>query len=67
MTGRFGRGACVLVVDAAGREIARGLTNYSAEQIDKIKGLRTSRIAAALGHDQKLYDEVIHRNNMMLR
>ena len=63
--GRFGQGATVSVLDAAGREIARGLTNYSADQIEKIKGLKTARIAQVLG--DKPYDEVIHRNNMMLR
>ncbi len=62
--GKFAKGATIVVFDAAGNEVARGLTNYSAEQIDRIKGLRTSQIAAALG--DKPYDEIIHRNNMML-
>ena len=60
--GRFPKGATVAVVDSSGRQIARGLTNYSSEQIEKIKGLKTSQIARALG--DKPYDEVIHRNNM---
>ena len=62
--GRFPKGAIVAVVDAKGGSIARGLTNYSAEQIETIKGLKTSQIAAALG--DKPYDEVIHRNNMTM-
>ena len=62
--GKFDKGATVAVVDPGGRQIARGLTNYSAEQIDKIKGLKTGEIAKALG--DKRYDEVIHRNNMTL-
>ncbi len=64
VTGRFAKGATVLLVDASGRQLARGLTNYSAEQIDKIKGLKTAQIARVLG--EKPYDEVIHRNNMTL-
>ncbi|MHC4562182.1 MAG: glutamate 5-kinase [Planctomycetota bacterium] len=60
--GRFPKGAIVAVTDQNGRTIARGLTNYSAEQIAKIRGLKTSQIPAALG--DKPYDEVIHRNNM---
>jgi len=64
VTGRFGHGATVAIVDSAGRQLARGLTNYSAEQIDKIKGLKSSQIAKALG--DKPYDEVVHRNNMTL-
>ncbi|MGQ3685089.1 MAG: glutamate 5-kinase [Candidatus Loosdrechtia sp.] len=43
---------------------ARGLTNYSSEEIEKIKGCSTSAIAKVLGY--KLYDEVIHRDNMVL-
>jgi glutamate 5-kinase len=45
-------------------EFARGLTNYSLDDLVKIKGLKTDAIAAALGHCP--YDEVIHRDNMAL-
>ncbi len=62
--GRFAKGAVVVVVDPSDTEIARGLTNYSASQLQKIKGLRTSQVAAVLG--DKPYDEVIHRNNMTM-
>jgi len=65
VAGRFERGDMIAVFDAAGREIARGLTNYSSQQIDAIKGLKTSAIARQLG--EKPYDEVIHRNNMTVR
>jgi len=64
VAGAFGKGATVSVVAPDGEEIARGLTNYSAEQIDKIRGLKTSQIPRVLG--DKTYDEVIHRNNMMV-
>jgi len=64
VSGRFGKGATVAVFGPDGGEIARGLTNYSAEQIDRIKGLRSGQIAKALG--DKPYDEVIHRDNMTL-
>ena len=60
--GRFAKGANVVIVDEAGREIARGLTNYSSEQIQRIKGLRSSQIARVLG--ERPYDEIVHRNNM---
>ncbi|MFW6061565.1 MAG: glutamate 5-kinase, partial [Planctomycetota bacterium] len=62
--GRFDKGAPVTVVDADRRRIARGLTNYSAEQIDRIKGLRSNQIAQVLGEHP--YDEVIHRDNLAL-
>ena len=62
--GKFSKGAVVTVMDPRGKEIARGLTNYSSEQLQAIKGLKTNRIAAVLG--DKPYDEVVHRNNMTL-
>ncbi|MFQ5713692.1 MAG: glutamate 5-kinase [Candidatus Scalinduaceae bacterium] len=46
------------------KEIARGLINYSSEEVQKIKGLRTSFIRKTLG--SKPYDEIIHRDNMVL-
>lgn len=62
--GKFQKGATVTVLDEKGVEIARGLSNYSAEQLQAIRGLKTSRIAKILG--DKPYDEAIHRNNMTL-
>lgn len=47
-----------------GAIIARGLTNYSSEEIERIKGCSTSHIVKVLGY--KLYDEVIHRDNMVI-
>lgn len=69
LAGSFRAGATVAVVDPAGREIARGLTSYASDEIDKIKGLKTGQIARALdlAPGQKPDDEVIHRNNMTLR
>ncbi len=64
VSGNFKRGATVTILDHQGRQVARGLTNYSADQVDKIKGLKTTQIAKVLG--EKPYDEVVHRNNMML-
>ncbi len=65
VTGRFGKGDTVSIVDAAGREVARGMTNYDSDALGRIKGLKSHQIAQVLG--EKLYDEVVHRNNMTLR
>ncbi len=62
--GEFDKGATVSVIDSTGRQVARGLSNYSSAHIDAIKGLKTAQIAKALG--DKPYDEIIHRNNMTL-
>jgi len=60
--GDFGVGDPVTCVDANGASIAKGLVNYSSSDIDKIRGLKTSRIEQILGG--KPYDEIIHRDNM---
>jgi glutamate 5-kinase len=52
----------VTCADAAGSAIAKGLVNYSADDIRKIMGLKSSRIEQVLGY--KDYDEVIHRDNL---
>jgi glutamate 5-kinase len=44
--------------------IAKGLVNYRAEDVRRILGKKTSEIAAALG--QKEFDEIIHRDNLVL-
>jgi len=62
--GEFGKGDVVAIEDAQGNELARGLTNYSAADVRKIKGLRSHRIAETLGHCP--YEEVVHRDNMVL-
>ena len=62
MEGDFRKGDLVTLADQQGREIARGLSNYHAEDIDRIKGLRSDRITQVLGY--RPYDEVVHRDNM---
>jgi glutamate 5-kinase len=62
--GRFETGACVRCLDADGREFARGLVNFSSAELDKIKGLHSSKIEAALGY--KPADVVIHRDDLVL-
>ncbi|HNY73000.1 MAG TPA: glutamate 5-kinase [Syntrophales bacterium] len=60
--GDFHVGDPILCLDTAGKVLAKGLTNYGAEEIGKIMGLKTSKIQQVLGY--KDYDEVIHRDNM---
>src|SRR5262245_5589589 len=47
--GEFDSGDAVLCVDRAGSEFAKGLANYSAEAIGKIKGSKTTEIKRILG------------------
>jgi glutamate 5-kinase len=60
--GDFNVGDPIACVCADGTMVAKGLVNYSSNDIDKIKGLQTSRIEQVLG--SKPYDEIIHRDNM---
>ncbi len=62
--GAFGKGAAVQLVDPEGQPFAMGLTNYSARDINRIKGRQSQEIAQSLGH--KDYDEVIHRDNLVI-
>lgn len=62
--GSFGVGECVRCVDLKGREFARGLVNYSAQELNQIKGLHTSMIEKILGY--KAYDEIIHRDDLVI-
>ena len=62
--GAFSRGEIVACVDPDGREIARGMVNYDAEETRKIMGQPSARIAELLGYvDQP---ELIHRDNLVL-
>jgi len=60
--GKFQKGDVVSLCDPAGREFARGLSNYPIADLQRIRGLKSDRIAHVLGHCP--YEEVIHRDNM---
>jgi glutamate 5-kinase len=62
--GEFGKGDVVGLYNDRDQEIARGLTNYTAEEIRRIQGLKSDKIAQVLGH--RPYEEVIHRDNLAL-
>jgi len=62
--GRFSAGAPVRLLDTRGQVIGIGLSNYSANDLACIKGLKTCDIQQSLGY--KGYDEVVHRDNMVI-
>jgi len=62
--GDFRRGELVACVDPDGREVARGLVNYSADEARRIQGRPSSEINAILGYVDE--DELIHRDNLVL-
>jgi glutamate 5-kinase len=62
--GNFERGDTVGILDLKGREIARGLVNYTSADLGKICGKQSDLIEDILGFFYS--EEVIHRNNMVL-
>jgi len=62
--GSFDRGDSVSCIGPRGKEFARGLVNYSVEELEKIKGLRSSEIEGVLGY--KYSDEIIHRDDLVV-
>jgi glutamate 5-kinase len=64
VSGSFARGEVVSCVDEQGKEIARGLANYDAQETDRIKGQPSGRIREILGYLDE--EELIHRDNLVL-
>jgi glutamate 5-kinase len=62
--GEFGIGDAVHCLDQDGGKIAAGLINYSSNDVDQIKQHHSNDISDILG--VKDYDEVIHRDNLVL-
>jgi glutamate 5-kinase len=62
--GDFGKGDVVAICGPDNLEFARGLSNYSANEVRCIRGQKTEKIASILGY--RPYDEVVHRDNMIV-
>lgn len=62
--GCFERGALIFIKTADGDELGVGQTNYSADELCRIKGKRTDELAAIIG--PTISDEAVHRDNMLL-
>jgi glutamate 5-kinase len=64
VAGEFQRGAVVGCIDPGGREVARGLVNYSSEEARRIMGRSSREIEAVLGYVDE--PELINRDNLVL-
>ena len=62
--GDFGRGDVITCVDATGKPIARGMSNYASAEVKRIMRKPSSEIAAILGYVEEV--ELIHRDNLVL-
>lgn len=64
VNGSFGRGEIISIVDERGRELGRGLTRYTGDELRQIAGHHSDEIEAILGY---AYGPVaIHRNDLVL-
>ena len=64
VNGDFNRGDMVSCVDEQGQEVARGLSNYAAEEASRLCGHETHEIERILGY--KGDEELVHRDNMVI-
>jgi glutamate 5-kinase len=62
VNGTFGKGDVVSICDRDGIEFARGLTNYSSADAERIRGLGTEQIEQTIG--KVPYVEMVHRDNL---
>ena len=58
-------GSVISIIDEQGREVARGLSNFSSDELQKIRGLNSKRIPEVLG-TEAFFEEVVHRDNLVI-
>lgn len=63
VVGTFERGEAVQIRNGRGIQVAVGIANYSSAELDRIKGIRSDRVAEILG--DRYGDEVVHRRDMI--
>lgn len=65
--GEFFAQQVISIQDESGAEIGRGLTHFSSDEIERIKGLRSEQIADRLGLDpHERAEEIVHRDNLVV-
>jgi glutamate 5-kinase len=62
--GEFSRGDVVAIETETGQPIARGLTNYSAADVERIRGRKTLEVRTILA--EEAFDEVVHRDHLVI-
>jgi glutamate 5-kinase len=64
VSGKFGRGDTLKVFSVDGKLIAKGISNFSSEDIERIKGKNKEKILSDFG--PSMSDEVIHRDYLVV-
>jgi glutamate 5-kinase len=62
--GTFERGDLIAIKSKDGLTVARGLSNYSSDGVEQIRGKKTTEVRALLG--DAAHEEVVHRNNLVV-
>jgi glutamate 5-kinase len=62
--GNFQRGDIVDICDLRGKKVGSGITNYTCQEVQAIKGAHSEKITDLLGYDSG--SEVVHRNNLVI-
>jgi glutamate 5-kinase len=63
--GAFAMGSVISVLGEDGGEGARGLSNFSSDELERIRGLNSKKVPAVLGAET-CFEEVIHRDNLVV-
>jgi glutamate 5-kinase len=64
VSGNFKKGDNILIVDNNNVDIARALSSFTSEEINKIKGLQSDQIENILGYASK--SEIVHKNDIVI-
>jgi len=64
IAGSFKKGDNIIIVDKNNIDIARALSSFTSEEINKIKGLQSSQIENILGYASK--SEIVHKNDIVI-
>jgi len=64
VSGNFKKGDNILIVDNNNVDIARALSSFSSNEIDKIRGLQSDQIENILGYASK--SEIVHKNDIVI-
>ena len=62
--GSFKKGDNIIIVDNNNIDIARALSSFTSEEIDKIKGLQSNQIEKILGYASK--SEILHKDDIVI-
>jgi glutamate 5-kinase len=64
IAGNFKKGDNIVIVDNNNKDIARALSSFSSEEINKIKGLQSNQIENILGYASK--SEIVHKDDIVI-